>query len=681
MKCKGKKISKAKKISLLAAFSLFAAGAGVCAANAQKISYGGTAYAASESLQGNAFTFTPGASVRADEVKVDDVKVTGIRFEAEIGKEKYDALIDEKTNGFKENCEAGMIIVPADVLTKWESQKDAEDGKADIFEYIKRLGVDSSVSVSFLPENAEEKENNYLLRGVVNIKESNYLYDYQAAAYLKTDGAIVYDAFSTPRSLAYVANAAMLSDQETESKKTLLAEKFAKIVGMKFEKTGYTLGENEASLAISDLNAKINLADYFADITAEDLTFKLESGDKIANLSGTELTFNNIGEAAVKVTAYNGKFAYTVKINATNEKIAELYTKVSAGSSLTTKAYIEEETNDAVLKFSHRATKQAWGANAIHLKDLKNNIGENSYVKFQLKYDEPAEAEGASKTFHIWHNYGKNDDGTKAERNINVGDYHWAGVTYYDAEGVAGRRGDGTTFTTPGAMKAGEWYTYFVKIEATDLGGNDFYLRFYQFNSAPVGIEIPEFTGYIKNVEYVEKDIIGEAQTALKAQTVVGNRITAVYGMDGNDATVTLSVSAHFQHGGAWQQAGLQFKAKDNIGENNWIKLSFKIDGSTNVSTGVFFNAGGTLVWFGDANWYTYNNAYCVNADGNKVLTSEIVADQWYTIYYKITDKSKEPNQYYIAFYDTTSTQANPSTATVTATVKNIEYVQDKPSA
>ena len=138
------RISKTKKIVLCAAFSLFAAGAGVCAANAQKISYGGTAYAASESLQGNAFAFTPGASVRADEVKVDDVKVTGIRFEAEIGKEKYDALIDEETNGFKENCEAGMIIVPAEVLTKWESQKDAEDGKADIFEYIKWLGVDNS---------------------------------------------------------------------------------------------------------------------------------------------------------------------------------------------------------------------------------------------------------------------------------------------------------------------------------------------------------------------------------------------------------------------------------------------------------------------------------------------------------------------------------------------------------
>ena len=405
------RISKTKKIVLCAAFSLFAAGAGVCAANAQKISYGGTAYAASESLQGNAFAFTPGASVRADEVKVDDVKVTGIRFEAEIGKEKYDALIDEETNGFKENCEAGMIIVPAEVLTKWESQKDAEDGKADIFEYIKWLGVDNSVSVSFLPENAEEQEDNYLLRGVVNINESNYLYDYQAAAYLKTDGEIVYDAFSTPRSLAYVANAAMLSDQETESKKTLLAEKLVKIVGMKFEKAGYTLGENAASLAISDLSAKINLADYFADITAEDLAFQLESGDKIADLSGTELTFDNIGEAAVKVTAYDGKFAYAVKINATNERIAELYTKVSAGSSLTTKAYIEEETNDAVLKISNNVKlqdSQGWGNVGVHFA-VKNNIGENNYLKFAFKFD-ALENENVSQTIFIY-NGGAADSG------------------------------------------------------------------------------------------------------------------------------------------------------------------------------------------------------------------------------------------------------------------------------
>lgn len=680
MKCKGKKISKAKEISLLAAFSLFAAGAGVCAANTQKISYGGTAYAASESLQGNAFTFKPGASVRADEVKVDDVKVTGIRFEAEIGKEKYNALIDEKTNGFKENCEAGMIIVPADVLTKWESQKDAEGGKADIFEYIKRLGVDSSVSVSFLPENAEEKENNYLLRGVVNIKESNYLYDYQAAAYLKTDGAIVYDAFSTPRSLAYVANAAMLSDQETEGKKTLLAEKLAKIVGMKFEKTGYTLGENAASLAISDLNAKINLADYFADITAEDLTFKLESGDKIANLSGTELTFNNIGEAAVKVTAYNGKFAYTVKINATNEKISELYTKISAGNSVKTKAYLEAETNDAVLQFSHYQARTGDFSRIgvkFNVAKIKENMSDGNFVKFQLKYDEPETAEGAVKKLWMSYNYYNSNGSTS---NVQVSDYHWAHVYYYDANGVAGKRGDGAQFTDDGAMRAGEWYTYYVEIKNVSVG-TFFYLCFYQYDKEQTDVTIPEFTGYIKNIEYVEKDAIGAAQAALKAQTVVGNKVTPVYGMDGNDATVTLSVSAHFKHGGAWQQAGLQFKAKDNIGENNWIKLSFKIDGSTNVSTGVFFNAGGTLVWFGDVNWYTYNNAYCVNAEGNKVLTSEIVADQWYTIYYKITAKSKEPNEYYIAFYDTTSTEANPSTATVTATVKNIEYVQDKPSA
>ena len=678
MKCKGKKISKAKKISLLAAFSLFAAGAGVCAANAQKISYGGTAYAASESLQGNAFTFTPGASVRADEVKVDDVKVTGIRFEAEIGKEKYNALIDEKTNGFKENCEAGMIIVPADVLTKWERQKDAEDGKADIFEYIKRLGVDSSVSVSFLPENAEEKENNYLLRGVVNIKESNYLYDYQAAAYLKTDGTIVYDAFSTPRSLAYVANAAMLSDQETESKKTLLAEKLAKIVGMKFEKAGYTLGENEASLAISDLNAKINLADYFADITAEDLTFKLESGDKIANLSGTELTFNNIGEAAVKVTAYNGKFSYTVKINATNEKIAELYTKVSAGSSLTTKAYIEEETNDAVLKFSHRATQQAWGANAIHLKDLKNNIGENSYVKFQLKYDEPAEAEGASKTFHIWHNYGKNANGTQANRNINVGDYHWAGVTYYDAEGVAGRRGDGTTFTTPGAMKASEWYTYFVKIEATDLGGNDFYLRFYQFNSAPDGIEIPEFTGYIKNVEYVSEDSFAAAAKAAFTGKVSAFT-TPQYYMDGDEAAFRVT---HKSTSNTWGNIAVKFTNISAMSdEEKYVKFSFKVENwESNAKFNMFIlNKYGTSENISSGEWAN-KGVYCYDASGNSCKFADLVKGEWYTFYILISNKTPSNPELYVNCWSTFADGSTSGTLTTAYNIRNVGFASVLPT-
>ena len=681
------RISKTKKIVLCAALSLFAAGAGVYAANMTH----GVAYAANNSVQNNVFTFTKGASVRVDEHKDDSgAQVTGIRFEASIAKDKYEALLDEEKNGFKTGCEAGMIIVPEQVLAKWEEQKDAETGETDIFKYIQSLqGVDGEISVSFAPNKAKEQENGYLVRGVVDIKECNYLFGYQAAAYIKTDGTIEYDVFSDVRSLAYVANKAMLDTEEetqlSEAQKQLLADKLEKIVGTKLRKAGYEIAEsgNAATLTVTDLSKEIDLASFFEDITDENLAFSFTGDAKIASLTNKKLLFNKNGEATVKVTAYNGKFEYTLKITANNAQIADLYTKISAGDSLTEKAYIEEETNDAVLKFSHRATQKAWGANAIHLKDLKNNIGENSYVKFQLKYDEPAEAEGASKTFHIWHNYGKNDDGTKADRNINVGDYHWAGVTYYDAEGVAGRRGDGTTFTTPGAMKAGEWYTYFVKIEATDLGGNDFYLRFYQFNSAPVGIEIPEFTGYIKNVEYVEKDIIGEAQAALKAKTVVGSsKVTAVYGMDGNDATVTLSTSEHFQKSESWERAGLQFNVKDYIGDNNWLKLSFKINGERGEkTTGVFFRDSKDMIWMTNEWWYDWNHAYCVDESGNKILTGDIEAGKWYTIYYKIPQKTESTSAYYLAFYDK-NYDANAEThKTVTATVKNIEYVQDKPSA
>ena len=113
----------------------------------------------------------------------------------------------------------------------------------------------------------------------------------------------------------------------------------------------------------------------------------------------------------MKVTAYDGKFAYAVKINATNEKIAELYTKVSAGSSLTTKAYIEEETNDAVLKISNNVKlqdSQGWGNVGVHFA-VKNNIGENNYLKFAFKFD-ALENENVSQTIFIY-NGGAADSG------------------------------------------------------------------------------------------------------------------------------------------------------------------------------------------------------------------------------------------------------------------------------
>lgn len=676
------RISKTKKIVLCAALSLFAAGAGVYAANTTY----GAAYAASNSVQNNAFTFTNGASVRVDEHKDDSgAQVTGIRFEASIAKDKYEALLDEEKNGFKTGCEAGMIIVPEQVLAKWEEQKDTETGETDIFKYIQSLqGVDGEISVSFAPNKAKEQENGYLVRGVVDIKECNYLFGYQAAAYIKTDGAIEYDVFSDVRSLAYVANEAMLDTEEetqpSDAQKQLLADKLEKIVGMKLEKAGYQIAEsgNAATLTVTDLSKEIDLASFFEDITDENLAFSFTGDAKIASLTNKKLLFNKNGEATVKVTAYSGKFEYTLKITANNAQIADLYTKISAGNSVTEKAYIDE-SGDAVLKFSHNQARNLGSFNRLginfNVDKIKENMSDGNFVKFQLKYDEPEATEGADKYLWMSYNYYNSDASTS---NVGVGDYHWAPVYYYDANGVAGKRGDGTKFTDDGAMRAGEWYTYYVKLSHISTG-TFFYLCFYQYKDKPA-IEIPEFTGYIKNIEYVEKDTIGEAQAALKSQTGVGNKVTSVYGMDGNAATVTLSTTAHFQQTNAWQQAGLQFKVKDNIGENDWIKMSFKIDGSTNVSTGVFFNAGGTLVWFYDSYWYDQDKAYCVNADGNKVLTGEIVADQWYTIYYKITNKTKEQNEYYISFYDKNYDSTAETHKTVNATVKNIEYVANKPT-
>lgn len=305
-----KLITKVKQIGFCVTLMALAAGSGIYIAS-RNVNL--SVYAMNAS-NGENVTFEEGASVRTD-AKEDGV--TGIRFKATIKKDVYDSLIDESGEAFKSNCEAGMIIVPAYVLTNWSDQR--ETGTADLFTYIRQdLGVSSPVSVTFAPDKAKlnAKESGYELTGVINLKETNYLLTYQAAAYYKTeDGTITYDAFSNERSLAYVADAALNDttlNAPTEQQRISLLEKIKTITDMKFKKDGYDLTGNQATLTANKPN-NIDLASYFSDITSSDKECVV-SGNASLSEEGL-LKISSFGSVGITVSAYGGMFSYTVNID------------------------------------------------------------------------------------------------------------------------------------------------------------------------------------------------------------------------------------------------------------------------------------------------------------------------------------------------------------------------------
>lgn len=349
----------------------------------------------------------------------------------------------------------------------------------------------------------------------------------------------------------------------------------------------------------------------------------------------------------------------------------EAFTSLAVGGASGWSDYTVNEAGEPQLKFSHNVKLQdnvnGWSKAGVKFA-MKENIGENNYLKLSFKFDPLANA-ALKQTIFIF-NGGAADE---TKRNIWAHEWGDKGVAAYDENGSQ---------LAYAQLVAGKWYEMYISITDRKTSGGDVYLAFVQ-NDYDAATEHPEIVGYIKNVSFEASDPIGEALAPLQKKTRVGSRVSAVYGLDDGEAAVTLSTSAHFQHSGVWQNAGLQFNVKDYIGENNYLKLSFKIEGEAgDKSTGVFFRDSKDLIWMSDQWWYEWGHAHCVDESGKPVLTGDIEAGKWYTIYYKIPEdcKTNATDAYYLAFYDK-NFDANAAThKTVTATVKNVDYVAKKPA-
>jgi hypothetical protein len=234
------------------------------------------------------------------------------------------------------------------------------------------------------------------------------------------------------------------------------------------------------------------------------------------------------------------------------------------------------------------------------------------------------------------------------------------GLYIYEADGI-------TPVSRFQNMQAGVWYTFYVQMQ-NDATECTVACTQYDYWSHS---EHPTVSSHIKNVDYLAKIPYKE----LNAQITLGSALATEYYMDGTDEAV--KVSHNYNLSSKWSNIGVKFRVKDNIGENNYLKFSFKFDALADAALGqtmYIFNKGTNI---SAGNWAS-NGVICCDEAGKSLSYSDLQAGQWYDLYVKITDKTGEPGDYYVAFYQTDydKTESHPN---VTAYVKNVTYVSAVP--
>ena len=331
----------------------------------------------------------------------------------------------------------------------------------------------------------------------------------------------------------------------------------------------------------------------------------------------------------------------------------KLQSHITLGTSLTPEFYMDG--TDEAVKLSHNFDRNSmWSAVGVQFY-VKDNIGENNCLKFSFKFD-ALEDSSLGQSMYI-HNKGK---------DISASNWANSGVTCFDAAGNQ---------LSYSELQAGQWYD--LQIEITDKTGapGQYYVVFYQTDYANAASH-PQITAYIKNVEYLKVEE-PKKDWAIDSQIVLGSALTTQYYMDGADEAV--KVSHNYDRNAKWSAVGVQFKVKDNIGENDYLKFSFKFDALEDSSLGqtmYIHNKGKDI---SASNWAN-SDVICLDASGNARAYNELQPGQWYDLYIKITDKTGTPGQYYVVFYQTD--YANAAThPDITAYVKNVGYVSNVPFA
>lgn len=344
----------------------------------------------------------------------------------------------------------------------------------------------------------------------------------------------------------------------------------------------------------------------------------------------------------------------------------EAFTSLVVGGASGWSDYTVNESGEPQLKFSHNAKLQdninGWSKAGVKFA-VKENIGENNYLKFSFKFD-ALENTNLKQTIFIF-NGGAADSG---KRNIWANEWGDKGVSVYDENGSQ---------LSYSQLTAGKWYEMYIAITDQTVKGGDVYIAFVQ-SEYDTASEHPEIVGYIKNAGFATTDEKGEALKALKENISLGWRVkdSAYYYFDGSDAAVRITNTG----GNNWGDCGIHVKNVAAASEEiNYVKFSYKFEA---YESGAYFagmriyNECASSANIGTSEWNTKGVA-CYDANGTRCAFSDLQAGQWYTFYVKITNRTG--NDFYVngygAYEDTTKTGA-PAT---TYGVKNVGFAATLP--
>ena len=267
----------------------------ICLAALFGLNFNGKLVANAEREETTKITFEDGASIRLNKSSM------GIRFSA---------IYSEDIYQLAEEGNVGMIIVPSQVL--------AGVGEQDYFSYIQTTygKTPESVSTQFSQSQFTDNGNGtYTANGaLVNIKDDNLLYTYQAVAYYydATAQSYVYSQPSCTRSIAQVAKAAF----EDNSEEALVQR-------------------NALIETVSALNAQFKSANKVA--TELVLESDLDAGFDLSNYQTETKTIQSVtlGTSALNVTDNKVEFLSDADKTKASAAYQDLTIAYADGTSLT----------------------------------------------------------------------------------------------------------------------------------------------------------------------------------------------------------------------------------------------------------------------------------------------------------------------------------------------------------
>ena len=268
-----------------------------------------------------------GASIRKDVTMDDNGNVvvgsgTGIRYTAVASADLVNSLV-ETTDGvttYKEGAKLGMFIVPKKAIDKYETQKDTEGGESDYFKYFNSVNnaiTEATISYVCKAESLDATTENEYKVAIVDIETENYTEDYQAVAYYVLNGEYNYSEKSDVRSVAYVADKALLDTEEDYdvNDKTAFGSIIEKYIALSNGEEG-KCEKTVATLASFDLKET-----YASPINATDLTYTIAENETDVSIKDAKLTgLSTDGLADVRITAYDGYVDFTLQVTTKAEK-------------------------------------------------------------------------------------------------------------------------------------------------------------------------------------------------------------------------------------------------------------------------------------------------------------------------------------------------------------------------